>query len=146
MDKNDPTDQAFEWFNDQLFSGKLPSCIITFQRHKGAYGYYGHDKFQKRRGAVAAHEMRPEIALNPDAFPNRKDQDVMSTLVHEMVHLWQAYFGKPGRPPYHNRQWAKKMIEVGLMPSSSGRPGGAKTGDRMSHYVIHNLLDRGLQR
>jgi predicted SprT family Zn-dependent metalloprotease len=138
MAKNDPTETnlAFEWFNDQLFGGKLPSCIITFQRHKGAYGYYWHDKFQKRRGAVAVEEMRPEIALNPDGFPKRKDQDVMSTLVHEMVHLWQAYYGKPGRGPYHNRQWAKKMIEVGLEPSSTGRPGGDKTGDRMSHYVI----------
>ena len=130
--------KAYDLFNEELFGGQLPDCLITFQRHSGAYGYYWHEKFLGRRGKTAGSKKSPEIALNPDAFPNRKDQHVMSTLVHEMVHLWQACFGTPGRGPYHNREWGKKMIEVGLMPSSTGRLGGAKTGDRMTHYVIRD--------
>jgi ribosomal protein L37AE/L43A len=28
------------------------------------------------------------------------------------------------------------MEEIGLMPSSTGRPGGRKTGQQMAHYII----------
>ncbi len=37
---------------------------------------------------------------------------------------------------YHDRAWGQQMIAVGLMPSHTGRPGGRRTGYRMSHYVI----------
>jgi hypothetical protein len=60
----------------------------------------------------------------------------MQTIVHEMVHAWQHHFGEPGRRGYHNQQWANKMIEVGLMPSDTGAPGGAKTGEKMADYSI----------
>jgi hypothetical protein len=33
-------DAAYKHFNRHLFGGLLPSCIITLQRHKGAYGYF----------------------------------------------------------------------------------------------------------
>jgi hypothetical protein len=45
---------------------------------------------------------------------------ILSTLVHEMVHVWQETYGNPSRRGYHNRQWAEKMREVGLQPSSTG--------------------------
>lgn len=35
-----------------------------------------------------------------------------------------------------NRQWAAKMEAVGLMPSSTGRAGGKRTGEKMSDYPI----------
>ena len=60
-----------------------------------------------------------------------------STLVHEMVHLWQEDYGNLFSSRYHNRQWAQKMEEIGLMPSSTGLPDGKKTGNRMTHYIIH---------
>jgi predicted SprT family Zn-dependent metalloprotease len=123
---------AYDWFNRHLFAGALPPCLITFQRSRTARGYYRHDAAKLRRGK----RRTPEIALNPDAFPGRSDGGVMSTLVHEMCHLWQAHFGKPGRRGYHNREWARKMEEVGLRPSHTGRPGGAKTGERVTHYVV----------
>ncbi len=62
----------------------------------------------------------------------------MQTLVHEMCHLWQFHFGKPGRARYHNQEWADKMESIGLMPSSTGQPGGAKTGDCMADYAMAN--------
>ncbi len=55
-----------------------------------------------------------------------------------MVHLWQFHFRKPGRRGYHNREWADKMLEVGLVPSDTGLPGARVTGDRMSHYVMES--------
>ncbi len=50
--------------------------------------------------------------------------------------LWQYRFGKPGRTRYHNEQWATKMESIGLMPSSTGQPGGKRTGDSMADYAI----------
>ncbi|EPZ1174197.1 SprT-like domain-containing protein, partial [Escherichia coli] len=64
--------------------------------------------------------------------------DTLSTLVHEMVHVWQHY--TPGikkcRGGYHDRVWGEKMEQIGLMPSNTGLPGGRKTGQQMTHYII----------
>jgi hypothetical protein len=53
-----------------------------------------------------------------------------------MVHLEQFHFGRPSRNGYHNKEWAALMERVGLMPSDSGAPGGKRTGQRVSHYVL----------
>jgi predicted SprT family Zn-dependent metalloprotease len=123
--------QAYGWFNEKLFQNELPDCLITLERSRSAYGYFWHQKFIKRHGTKYSHQ----IALNPDAFPHRKDRHILSTLVHEMVHLWQAEFGMPGRGRYHNEEWAAKMKEVGLIPTATGRCGGKQTGDRMTHLI-----------
>ena len=64
------------------------------------------------------------------------DTEIIQTLVHEMAHQWQHHHGKPSRGGYHNKQWAAKMAEIGLMPSSTGEHGGKQTGQSMSDYVI----------
>jgi hypothetical protein len=38
---------------------------------------------------ITAHE----LALNPDVFTGRSDELILSTLVHEMVHVWQETHG-----------------------------------------------------
>ena len=53
-----------------------------------------------------------------------------------MVHLKQQHFGKPARGRYHNKQWADWMAELGLEPTNTGEPGGKRTGDRVSHYIV----------
>lgn len=123
---------AFDWFNDRLFDGQLPPCLVTLQRRGHVRGYFWRGAYSARRGERQADE----IALNPDTFHGRTDREVMSTLVHEMVHQWQAYNGKPGRRGYHNRAWAAKMEAVGLCPSTTGQPGGARTGERVTHYIL----------
>jgi len=64
--------------------------------------------------------------------------EVYSTLVHEQCHIWQYTLGMPSRPGYHNKEWANKMIAVGLMPSTTGKPGGKIVGQGMSDYPIEN--------
>ncbi len=126
-------DGAYDWFNQQLFGGLLPACLITLQRKAKSYGYFANDRFGHRRDQEASTD---ELALNPDTFQGRSDKEVLSTLVHEMCHCWQEHCGKPSRTGYHNRQWAAKMIEVGLMPSDTGEPDGKQTGQHMTHYII----------
>lgn len=122
---------AFEHFNRILFEGKLPACLITLQRDRKSYGYFAHSRFVSPEGNVT-----DEIALNPTYFAVSPIKEVLDTLVHEMVHLWQAHFGKPGRGRYHNRQWGDRMESLGLIPSSTGKPGGKKTGDHVSDYPV----------
>ena len=126
-------DGAYEWFNQKLFDNKLPPCLITLQRKAHSHGYFAHDRFGHR---TDAEDRTDELALNPDTFVGRSDKDILSTLVHEMCHGWQQHFGKPSRTGYHNRQWAAKMIEVGLMPSDTGLEGGKQTGQHMTHDIV----------
>lgn len=124
--------RAYDFFNERLFAGALPRCLITMQRHKGAYGYFAPERFGSRDGQI----ITDKIALNPMHFAERTPRDILSTLVHEMAHLWQQHFGKPSRGGYHNKEWGRKMIEIGLHPSSTGEPGGKQTGQRVSHYIL----------
>jgi predicted SprT family Zn-dependent metalloprotease len=124
-------DIAFKFFNRGLFQDKLPDCLITLQRKNKTYGYFHCGRFGARDGSNVADE----IALNPATFRNRSDKEILSTLVHEMTHCWQAHFGKLSPNRYHNRQWADKMEEVGLTPSRNGKPGGKRTGQKMTHYI-----------
>jgi predicted SprT family Zn-dependent metalloprotease len=123
---------AYDFFNAELFGGTLPHVLVTLQRHAKAKGYFAADRFQGRTDGAKAHE----LAMNPDVFTGRSDELILSTLTHEMVHVWQQTHGKAPRTAYHDRQWAAKMKEVGLQPSTTGEPGGKETGQSVTHYII----------
>jgi predicted SprT family Zn-dependent metalloprotease len=123
--------EAYAYFNRGLFGGELPNCLITLQRSKRSYGYFCGGRFGRNDGLVT-----DEIALNPRYFHVRPVDQVLSTLVHEMQHLRQHHFGKPGRGGYHNREWAQSMKAIGLHPSSTGKEGGQETGDHVTHYIV----------
>jgi predicted SprT family Zn-dependent metalloprotease len=136
---NNPTTQtytslttAYDFFNRELFRNGLPPCLITMQRHTGAYGYFSGERFAK---STNLKEITDEIALNPSHFATREPIEVLATLAHEMVHLWQHHFGKPPRKGYHDKQWAAKMGEIGLLPTATGERGGKETGQRMSQII-----------
>lgn len=123
--------EAYDHYNDALFAAELPQCLITMQRKANCMGYFSRKRFVRVDGATT-----DEIALNPENLASYPITETLQTLVHEMVHLWQCHFGKPGRRGYHNLEWSKKMEAVGLMPTSTGKPGGRKTGERVSDYPI----------
>lgn len=125
-------DKAFDYFNAHLFEGGLPDTIITMNRKKRVRGYFHHDKFQNR----TSHEGLSEISLNPDEFLERDDLEILSTLVHEMTHLWQAIYGDAPRKGYHDKEFSRKMYSLGLQTSSTGEPDGKPIGQRMSHYIL----------
>ena len=105
----------------QLFGGLLPNVLVTLQRHAKSRGYFSPERFRGRVKEAIAHA----FALNPDGFTDRTDEEILSTLVHEMVHVWQQTFGKPPRRAYHDRQWAAKRKEV---EDCSRRPPGSSEG------------------
>src|SRR3954453_1289094 len=123
--------EAYDFFSERLFGGRLPRCLITMQRQRGAYGYFAGKRFGTRDG----EEVTDEIALNPAHFRSRTTRASLSTLAHEMCHLEQDHFGQPSRKAYHNREWAGMMKAIGLIPSDTGEAGGNETGQKVSHYI-----------
>ena len=59
-----PLNRAFDFFNNRLFRGELPPCLVTLQRKNKAYGYFAGGRFGSKDGA----EITDEIALNPSHF------------------------------------------------------------------------------
>lgn len=127
----DSLNRAYAFFNERLFAGALPPCLITMQRSRKTYGYFAGGRFGSRDGSVVTDE----IALNPTHFRDRSTEESLSTLAHEMAHLWQHHFGKPSRSGYHNKEWAAKMLEIGLVPTDTGELGGKQTGQSMTHCI-----------
>lgn len=129
---------AYRHFNQALFDGALTGSFLTLNtKHKNAAGFFGPDRFATRTGVGG---LLHEIALNHEAFKAQTDTDILAVLAHEMAHQWQQDFGSPSRRGYHNKEWARKMEDIGLMPSSTGREGGRRTGQRMSHYILPDGL------
>ena len=121
--------KAYAFFNRKLFGGELPEVLITLQRQAHMYGYFSQAKFEHRE----REEAIDEIALNPDLFAGHTDEDILSTLAHEMVHVWQAYEGHPSRNGYHNHEWAEKAKSIGLLPFNV--KGGGEVGQQIDHVV-----------
>lgn len=138
---------AYDYFNEKLFFNELPDILITFQRGQKYLGYFAPDRF-------AGKSITSELAMNPDFFAVRSLSDILSTLVHEMCHVWQHYADvKDAKGGYHDKIWVKKMEAIGLTPSHNGLPGGDKTGRKMTHYitpggafqeVLPELIQQGL--
>lgn len=146
---------AYSYFNEELFGGRLPDCVITYTRKKNVLGHFCADRFQRVGGALW-----PELALNPTYLALREDRESLSTLVHEQAHVARHYFGPlnkrggHGSAGYHDIPWADIMDRVGLTPSDTGMPGGKRTGHRMTHYIVQGgpfdltckrLLDQGFR-
>lgn len=138
---------AYDYFNRTLFLNSLPGCIITFQRKAKSLGYFHGDIWEN-----VNEENRDEIALNPDYLKTRNIKETLSTLAHEMVHLQQHHYGKPGKRGYHNKEWAELMLAIDLRPTSTGTIDGKMTGSKMTHLIVQggrfdvaaqNILDEG---
>ncbi len=138
-----PTDElyrsletAYQYFNRELFEQILPPVVFTLQRQKGTLGYFVPDRWISPVG-----DFCHEISINPAHMGASRVIDVFQTLVHEMVHCWQFCHGdSPSNKGYHNKEWAYKMMSLGLQPSSTGEPGGSIVGYQMSDYIIEDGL------
>lgn len=133
-----PTEEQFQAFNNiftymnaELFENTLPHCLLNFSRDSlKVAGFFAKKRWFKNK------EYIHEISLNPKNLILLEPIDVVQTIVHEMVHLWQYEFGTPSKRTYHNSEWAEKMESIGLMPSNTGKPGGKKTGEKMDDYIV----------
>jgi predicted SprT family Zn-dependent metalloprotease len=124
---------AYDYYNKELFDNLLPECIITLSKSLNTFGvFYPMNFISVNNEDRKLHE----IAMNVQAFALRQIPLTLSTLAHEMCHLKTFENGLYGRGNYHNKNWAKEMKLIGLMPSETGEPGGAETGQSVTHYII----------
>lgn len=121
---------ASAYLNKHLFENKLPVALITLSRRKGAYGYFFAGAF------VNSGNDCDEIALTPTSI-SRSTLESLSTLTHELVHQWQHHFGNPGENAYHNKEWANKMLSVGLKPYCVTND-KLMTGYKCSHDIVED--------
>tara|TARA_Y100001968_G_scaffold74966_1_gene66357 strand:- start:3385 stop:4266 length:882 start_codon:yes stop_codon:yes gene_type:complete len=124
---------TYDYFNKTLFDSELPAVVFTYHRQNRVMGYASF-----KRWVSDKEELIDELAINPEYFAKYPLIEICQTLVHEMVHIWQSKFGTPGRRGYHNKEWGNKMKSIGLIPSSTGKPGGDETGEQMMDYVLVN--------
>ena len=119
-----PLEYLFHYYNQELFHGELYDCLMN--RKKGAAGFFALERW--------IDAQKQNMQKTPPLYPEWESMEFHAAFVHEMVHVWQHISGKPSRAGYHNAEFARKMEEIGLIPSSTGEPGGKKTGQKMSQY------------
>lgn len=124
-------ERAFDHFNAALFKGTLTPVMFTLTRKRGAHGYFWAEQFANKDAYLGRTH---EIALNPMTM-DRDIRSVLSTLVHEMVHLQQELHGTPSKGGHHNMEWAKMMMDIGLTPTDTGAEGGKMTGRKVTHMI-----------
>jgi len=64
--------------------------------------------------------LKGEIAINERYLHQREPWQVLGTILHELLHAWQEEHGKPGKPPYHNKQFRNKALKYGLFIDEDG--------------------------
>lgn len=144
--KQNPTEEfyqalqfAYSHFNDGLFNGELSNVMFSISRKNNVMGYYSNKRWGDNKESFTDNEkVCDEISINPDYVGRSAIIELFQTLVHEMIHKFQHDYGNPSKRSYHNKEWAAKMIEVGLMPTSTGKIGGKITGEKMNDYPIEN--------
>lgn len=128
-------EDAYKYYNKVLFKNELPDVLLNLSRKSKAMGFAAMNQWRSKKSEKGDIANLHELSINPEIL-HMDLIDIYSTLVHEMAHIWQFVYGKVSRGGYHNKEWADKMIEVGLMPSSTGAPGGKTTGPSMNDYPI----------
>jgi len=97
----------FDLLNKEFFDGKLPAPIISFLSDRSRrLGWYriGRNEFG----------LKDQINLNAQ-YLEQPPYRTLVTLLHEMIHQWQDYFGKHSASRhYHSRQFQTMAESLGI--------------------------------
>lgn len=95
-------ENAFDVLNKIYFNNTLPKAIITIQSTPKAYGYFTLNKVWKDK-----QNSFHEINIGAE-YLNRPIENVMATMVHEMVHMFCFINGiadTSNGKRYHNKRF-----------------------------------------
>ncbi len=129
-------EKIFRQLNEDLFDGKLETPIITIQSTPRAYGHITCGKVWGCSKGGSQYE------LNIGAGTlNRPIENVVSTMLHEMVHLYNLMHGIQDTSrgnTYHNKKFKAKAEEVGLVIEYDSRIGWSITSpsEGLIDYII----------
>ncbi len=111
--------QAFDRFNREHFAGKLSTVPLRLS-----------SRMRSRLGelSVDIRSGQPiEIAISRRHIARHQWSEVEQTLLHEMVHQWQA---ETGLPVDHGPLFREKARQVGVVPGAKRMPEVGRAGRR----------------
>lgn len=123
-------ERIFRSLNKDRFGGELETPIITVQGTPHAYGHCTCDRIWKN-----ARKDSGQYEINIGAGTlNRPIENVVATMLHEMVHLYHITHGIQDTSrgnAYHNKRFKAKAEEVGLIIEYDKRIGWSVTTPSM---------------
>ena len=143
----DQLQKAYDSLN-QLFASQFPRCVLTLQsnkdtKRKDVLGYCTTQKVWVNKNDESKNTY--EIALTSE-YLNRDYFDIMETLLHEMVHVFNLYSGVTdcsvrGK---HNERYKVIAESIGLIVEEAPRIGFAVTSlsDELKTIVDELEIDR----
>ena len=117
---------------------KLERCavpIFAFRTLRNAYATYNC--------GLSDIGTRDTISFDYRDF-TRGGPLVLRDLLHELLHLWQQYYGRSGAGNYHNHEFRRRALDCGLIVDSRGCTSGhTETFTRVlaKHGVRFDLVD-----
>lgn len=131
-------EKIFRAVNRDWFGGELEEPIITIQSTPRAYGHVTVAKAWKRKD-----DWRHELNMGAETL-NRPIEDIVATMVHEMVHLWNIAHGvqdcsRGGM--YHNKKFKAEAEKRGLVIGHHDKYGWTITSP--SDALLEYILEQG---
>lgn len=143
-------EKMFRALNADWFGGELEEPIITIQSTPRAYGHVTAAKAWRRKD-----DWRHELNLGAETL-DRPIEDVVATMVHEMVHLYNIAHNvqdcsRGGK--YHNKRFRDEAERRGLVIGHHEIYGWTLTepGEKLIDYIIQQgwediAINRGTGR
>lgn len=134
-------EKAFDLANQEYFENALSKTVITIQSNPKNYGHFTINKVWKEN-TDSFHE----INISAESL-NRPIQDIIATLVHEMVHLYcvQNEIKDTSRGgTYHNKAFKTEAEKRGLKIGYNSKIGHSPTEptENLIKFVKCNKLDK----
>lgn len=131
-------EKMYRQLNQDKFAGQLEEPIITIQSTPRAYGHVTCGKVWKSKDCH-----RYELNIGAGTL-DRPIESVVSTLLHEMVHIYNLMNNiqdcSRGNT-YHNKKFRDKAEEVGLIIERDKRIGWSITSP--SEELIEYIIQQG---
>lgn len=133
-------EKMYRQLNIDKFDGKLVMPIITIQSTPRAYGHVSCGKVWRSQ---VSEEGQYELNIGAGTL-DRPIENTVSTLLHEMVHIYHLQNGiqdcsRGGS--YHNRKFKEKAESVGLVIEYDKRIGWSITSP--SENLIDYIISQG---
>lgn len=137
--------KAFEYFNKNIFRDVLPKVIIVLQTrgNKPAYGWITCGKVWK--GTEENKIEKYEISISTE-YIKRENIEILSTLIHEMVHLYNLENGIKDvsrQNRYHNKKFLQSALKFGMIEEGKHAKIGylvkADPDNRFVKYMVEHF-------
>ena len=132
--------KIFDLLNEEFFENELSRPTITIQSTPRAYGHFSlrEDTWVSKLGGTH------EINIGAGTL-SRPIEEVVSTLLHEMVHYYNYERGVQDCSrgnTYHNRKFREEAERRGLIVEHSDKYGWSHTSpsDLLLDFVLENDL------